>query len=493
MSNYFFHPYLRWLHDRSQGGTPGFSLDQDGLPPQPPAQRIVNFSAPESEVLLPSAPRIGLARFVAEQLNEIPGFRIGLRDVPGFNLDKDDLPHPERTWPDGMAPPAPEYPDIGQTWTLPPGVKEPEPPPPPPPEWLHNLLTMPVPQPSTAFDPRTGRRIVPYEPLVGPVRSYLTTNQNAPGTVAASGYMTEMGASPALTSVRAPAMRHWPSLATPEGLSDSHTHLGLARSQAANVRPLVQEARWASLPQPLKNDQAHVQQNGVDPGDPWRADVQELQQETPLPQEHRTQPNVPRTIAGRNLAGIRLTPRVDTLPIDQSVYNPDLDPGYDDLFDLVQDIRDNKTQGDKARDVEADRIKKSDPKVGLHKEIRLYAKDVPGLYMVIDIAYRRNGSMQIVVLEVKSGTATLTSNQAKVLARALRTGEVYIVNEKAAKDFDIKTRETFAAQSRIPEVAVLGGDQDAIKKQLRNEGIEETRTRGRRGQPSRLKGGARPI
>lgn len=488
MSNYFFHPYLRWLHDRAQGNTPGFSLDQDGLPP---AQRIVNFSAPESEVLLPSAPQIGLARFVAEQLNEIPDFRIGPRDVPGFNLDKDDLPHPEGTWPDGIAPPAPAYPDIGQTWTLPPGVKEPEPPPPPPPEWLHNLLTMPVPQPSTAFDPRTGRRIVPYEPLVGPVRSYLTTNQNAPGTVAASGYMTEMGASPALTSVRAPAMRHWPSLTTPEGLSDSHTHLGLARSQAANVRPMVQEARWASLPQPLKNGQAHVQQNGGDPGDPWRADVQDLQQETPLPQEHRTQPNVPGTIAGRNLAGIRLTPRVHAFPIDQSVYNPDRDPGYDDLFDLV-DIRDNKAQGDKARDAEAARIKKSDSGAKLHKEIRLYAKDVPGLYMVVDIAHQPNGTMKIVILEVKSGTARLTSNQAPVLAKAMRTGEVYIVNKKAAKDFGIRIRETFAAQGRIPEVAVLGGDQDAIKKQLRNEGIEETRTRGRGGKP-RLKGGARPI
>jgi hypothetical protein len=35
---------------------------------------------------------------------------------------------------------------------------------------------MPVPQLSTAFDPRTGRRVIPYEPLAGSIRSYLTTS-----------------------------------------------------------------------------------------------------------------------------------------------------------------------------------------------------------------------------------------------------------------------------------------------------------------------------
>ena len=52
MFNDLFHPYLRWLRDRSQGDRPDFNIDRDGSPPQNLVQHTVNFAMPESDVLL---------------------------------------------------------------------------------------------------------------------------------------------------------------------------------------------------------------------------------------------------------------------------------------------------------------------------------------------------------------------------------------------------------------------------------------------------------
>lgn len=210
MFNYLFHPYLRWRRDRSESDRPDLNIDRDGSPPRNVAQLPVNFSIPEADVLPQSAPPTGLVNFLAKQPNEIPGFHVGRRDeVPGFNLNENDLPHPETTWPDWDETPPPEYSDTAQTLPAPPDVEKPDPPTPQPPEWLRNVLAMPVPQLSTAFDPQTGRRIVPYEPLINWTRPYPSVDQNARGPDAAGAYASEFEASPSRPSLIAPTVKQW--------------------------------------------------------------------------------------------------------------------------------------------------------------------------------------------------------------------------------------------------------------------------------------------
>jgi hypothetical protein len=485
MFNYIFHPYLRWLRDRSESDRPDFNIDRDGPLSQKLVQPPVNFPIPESDVLLQSAPPTGLVNFVAEQPSEVPGFRVGLGDeVPGFNLNENDLPHPETTWPDGLETPLPESSDTAQTLVLPPGVEEPDQPTPQLPEWLRNVLAMPVPRLSTAFDPQTGRRIVPYEPLINWTRPYPSADQNARGHDAAGAYGPEIGAMPDPSSLEVPAIQQWAPPIPPEIPADINTR--------ADSPPLmVQEAKWNSWPQPLKDGQTGTQTSGVDAGDPWRTVVQPVQQQTPIPQEQQTQlANVPEKTFGKDSASVQPTPLIGPSPIEHSVYRPDIDPGYDELFDLVG-IGENKAQGDAARDAEAARIKEAYPNTPFAQEIRLYAKDLPG-YMKVDIMFRRNGTSMIMIYEVKSGNAVLSPQQLATLAEAVRTGKVYIVNEEAAKKFGLRPYETFASKRIIPFVYVTGGNLDAISRQLNKLGVDAIPEKTRRGQVPRLRIAVRP-
>jgi hypothetical protein len=109
----------------------------------------------------------------------------GLADYaaePGLVDSGNGWPRQETPWTDLM-PPAPQRSPATGPVSAPPGV---EPPPqlgvPERPEWLRRVLTMPVPQRSTAYDPRTRRRVIPYEPLTGSIRPYLMTNAYSPET-----------------------------------------------------------------------------------------------------------------------------------------------------------------------------------------------------------------------------------------------------------------------------------------------------------------------
>lgn len=115
-------------------------------------------------------------------------------------------------------------------------------------------------------------------------------------------------------------------------------------------------------------------------------------------------------------------------------------------------------------------------------EIRIYAEGLSS-YMVGDILNRANGTITITITEVKSGDAKLSLNQAPKLAEAILTGKIYIVNERAAETLGIRPRETFAKQNIVPQVVIVGGDQDAIKKQLKNLGVETIPEKVRRGAP----------
>jgi hypothetical protein len=107
--------------------------------------------------------------------------------------------------------------------------------------------------------------------------------------------------------------------------------------------------------------------------------------------------------------------------------------------------------------------------------------------------YRPNGTSEILILEVKSGGARLSQQQLVTLVQAVRTGQVYLVNEEAAKKFGLRPYETFASKGIIPFVYVSGGNRDAITRQLNKLGIDAVPENTRRGQVPRLRLRIRPT
>jgi hypothetical protein len=107
--------------------------------------------------------------------------------------------------------------------------------------------------------------------------------------------------------------------------------------------------------------------------------------------------------------------------------------------------------------------------------------------MVADIVFSSAGVARVAIVEIKSGAGDLTAQQLEKLGEAVRTGNIYINNEDAAKRLGIRPGITFAGQKIIPLVWVVGGNQQAIARQLRNQGLEVLPERvGRRGRPARL-------
>jgi hypothetical protein len=157
----------------------------------------------------------------------------------------------------------------------------------------------------------------------------------------------------------------------------------------------------------------------------------------------------------------------------------------EDLLTLVQDVRDNKQQGDAARDALVKSIRAADKKAKIVEEARIYAPNLPDLYMVADIIFRGNGVSHLVIVEVKSGEARLSQRQVTLLAEALKTGDVYITNEDKARELKVRPNETFKSQGIQPLVAVAGGAHGTIVRQLMNEGVDigGRRSRFRLGVP----------
>lgn len=166
---------IPWLYVEppSVDEVPGFRMNADG-------STRSDFGTPMG----PLAPRYSEPPQALAGALGAPWAMPGLADYaagPGLVDSGNGWPRQETPWTDLM-PPAPQRsPATGPASA--PGV---EPPPqlgvPPLPEWLRSVLTMPVPQRSTAYDPRTGRRVIPYEPLAGSIRPYLMTNAYSPET-----------------------------------------------------------------------------------------------------------------------------------------------------------------------------------------------------------------------------------------------------------------------------------------------------------------------
>lgn len=476
MFNFLLHPYVRWLHGRSQDDGPGFNVDQAGWPPVTSTRHTSSFPTPASEVLLPSMPSTGLASFVVEQPNEIPGFRVGLpSNAPGFRLHENGVPRSERMGAAGMETVTPGSLDIAQTLALPPNAEESnQASPAEPPEWHYSLLAMPLPRMSTAFAPQADRRFVPYEPLINSTTPYSPADQQHRGKGSADAYAAEIGALADPPPPAVPSVQRRASLAIPDWLAVPDTHTGFVTRPNAHLPPAVQ-AGWNHWSRSPKNGRTHV-----------------LRQQGPLPQEQQPRPsNVTAIEYGTDQTGVLPTARINAPSIEHTAYDSDVDGGDDDLFELVG-VKENKTKGDTARDAAADRIKEAHPEAKLAKEIRIYAEGAPD-YMTADILFRPNGTSVIMIVEVKSGDGKLTSNQLAKLAEAARSGGIYIVNDDVAKRFEISPNKTFSAQGIVPQVYVVGGNHGAIERQMRNLGLDVIPQKVRRGQPPRLRIGARPT
>jgi hypothetical protein len=375
---------------------------------------------------------------------------------------------------------------------------------------------MPLPLPSSVFYPRTGPRIVPYDPLINPVWPYPTTNQNTRGTGDARAYVPGISSSPGLGSSETVDNQHGTSFDTLARLAGINADSGAVTVQNTSSRPLTQEAIWNARPQWVRAGQTHAQAGGIDPSDPSRAQlaqqmssippalsverdadansilanagdqgVQPLQQKTPLPQEQQIQQKALAAPLGTGRANMSPSPHIGALPIEPSVYKPGNDAGRN-LFDLVQGAPENRAQGLAAEAAELEAILKADGKAKAAQQIRIYAEGAPS-YMVADIVFSSAGVARVAIVEIKSGAGDLTPQQIEKLGEAVRTGKIYMVNEDAARRLEIEPRVTFAAQKILPLVWVVGGNQQAIARQLRNQGLEVVPEGvGRRGRPARL-------
>ena len=262
---------------------------------------------------------------------------------------------------------------------------------------------------------------MPYEPLINcgsdPIRQLARTCA-VPMPRKPTG---PRSATPGPSSLEAPAIKQSAPIAR-----TGDTRALKCRSDPAH-QTTQETSSWS---QPLNDDQADAHSSDVNAARPSRDVVLTRQQQTPIPQEQQTRPsNVPETTFSKDPVGFQPTPPNSASPIEFSVYNPDVDPGHDELFDLVQDVRDNKTQGDAAEDAELKRIKRENRLAAFAPQTRIYAAGTSD-YTVSDIMFRRNGTSFIVITEVKSGDGKLTPDQVATLAEAMRTGKIDITSEK---------------------------------------------------------------
>ena len=265
MFNLFLRPYVPGFRVKAQKDVPGFNIrENDGSPleagTRPYLDEVQTQTPPlvtsftlGSDGLTQSAPPIGFA---------------GIRDdVPGFNLNESGVSRQQAPWFDGMRPGSAtsEYPDTLEPEPLPRDAREPvQVTPPQLPEWLVALLSMPRPRLSTAFDPRTSQRIVPYAPLIRPLSAYQPTDQRVPTT--AGTPVDDAGSLPDPGSVETPSDEVWPVPDMPEGWpADINPRSDIATAQNSNP-PSSQEAASNAWLQPLKGQPSAQVGRGQSPG-----------------------------------------------------------------------------------------------------------------------------------------------------------------------------------------------------------------------------------
>ncbi len=309
MFNFSLSPYARWLLDRSQGDVPGFNIDEAEFSPgdrAPLGGSLAALPTPQfpswlqapglllgSQNALNSALSTDTPGLRITPGNNLPGFHLDPQDeLANFSLNEDDSSR-EGTWPGELSPDATpsEYGDSAPTWTLPAGVEEPAQPVPwEIPDWLSKLITMPLPPLSTAVDPQTRRRIVPYGPLVNAVGSYQGTDQNVPTAGNAPTYVGGIRALPDLRSADARRAEQWPFSPTSDRPARINDRTSAALAQNTNPQSAAREATWNNRLQPPAVGQPYAQVNGGKLQDPLSVGMA------------RQEPSVPPTLSVRPVA-----------------------------------------------------------------------------------------------------------------------------------------------------------------------------------------------
>jgi hypothetical protein len=162
------------------------------------------------------------------------------------------------------------------------------------PDWLSKLITMPLPPLSTAVDPQTRRRIVPYEPLLNAVGSYQRTGQNAPAAGSVPTYVGGIGALPELRPVEAHRAEQWPFSPTSGRPAGIDVRTSAAIAQNTNPQSAAREATWHSRLQPPVVGHPYAQVNGDRLQNPLSAGIA------------RQAPSVPPTLSVRPVANPNL-------------------------------------------------------------------------------------------------------------------------------------------------------------------------------------------
>lgn len=227
------------------------------------AQPILELLTPNLELLAQSTSPTGMAGFPEGSWN-IPGFNVRPETgnaSPALISTGSDAQRQETNWyaaprPESAAPP---YSDAAPTPTPPSAEDWTSVVPPQLPEWLYKVVTMPVPQLSTAVDPRTGRRIVPYEPLIGPGRSYLVTHPTARGSDDSRHFVDGVGPLLDLGSAEAPSGERWPS-DTPMWPADLNANLDATTALPDNAEPTLH---------PPMDEWPYAEAGGAKRGAPW--------------------------------------------------------------------------------------------------------------------------------------------------------------------------------------------------------------------------------
>ena len=165
-----------------------------------------------------------------------------------------------------------------------------------------------------------------------------------------------------------------------------------------------------------------------------------------------------------------LFPQKPVDPDSGAIYWPGDQNTTDGLFLPVQAVGDNYRQGRAAELTVREEIRKRLPKAEVAEHIRLYVEGGPR-YMVGDIIFNANGT-SLIILEVKSGMAELTPMQIRALAEAVKSGNIHLTNPAAAKMFGLEVGQTFAEKRILPQVYVIDGNQEAIRRQMIRAGLE---------------------
>ncbi len=226
-----FRPFAPGFRVDPQSDVPGFNLNDDSA-----------WSArARPDDMPPGAPSPSYSTIAQ---NDIPGFNLRPEDtVPSFHLVEADgsSPFGDDSWLQGVPRVSTQrHPDAASLLAMPSLTGSNEYDPQGLPQWLYNLLTMPVPKVSTAVDPRTGQRIIPYQPLTRPVRAYPTTENSSHYAKDPGAYIDGTSSPPDPAPAQPPSAEQWPSFEAPTSLAnfnaDPHdTSASPVDSQAASA------------------------------------------------------------------------------------------------------------------------------------------------------------------------------------------------------------------------------------------------------------------